>query len=120
MKMGFVTVQTKDLGASIAFYEKVLGFKVSRRFAPRPGMEIAFLDDGSGGQVEFIQGGGDAAFSGGGISLGFRVEDVDATASALKAAGVAINQGPTSMPNGVKLLGAKDTNGLQLGFVQGG
>lgn len=119
MKIGFVTVRTADLARSIAFYEQALGFKVSRRFSPRPGMEIAFLDDGSGGQIELIQGSGEPDFAGQGISIGFRVEDVDATAAALEAAGVEIVRGPTTLPSGVRLLGAKDPDGLELGFVQG-
>jgi lactoylglutathione lyase len=118
MKMEYVTVRTKDLPGSIAFYEKILGFKVSRRFSPRPGMEIAFLSDGSGGQVEFIQGDGEPAFSGKGISLGFRVEDIEKTAGTLKREGVEIVLGPLTMPNGVRLLGARDPNGLDLGFMQ--
>ncbi len=118
MKMEFVTVRTGDIAGSIAFWEKVLGFAVARRLSPRPGMEIAFLSDGAGGQVEFIQAAGEAAYSGQGLSLGFRVEDIEATASMLKAEGVAILHGPTRMPNGVRLLGARDPNGLELGFMQ--
>jgi lactoylglutathione lyase len=120
MKLGYVTIRTRDLARSLEFYEKILGFRPTRRFSPRPGMEIAFLDDGSGGQVEFIQGGPDQPFSGSGIALGFNVPDIDATAAMLKAAGVEPSFGPLTMPNGVRLLGAKDPNGLDLGFSQEG
>ena len=119
MRMEYVTVNTKDLSGSVAFYEKVLGFKTVRRFSPRPGMEIAFLDDGSGSQVEFIQGEG-AAFSGEGIALGFRIDDIERVATTLKAEGVEILLGPIAMPNGLRLLQAKDCNGLKLGFMQEG
>lgn len=117
MKLEFVTIHTKDLAGSIAFYESLLGFKVARRFSPRPGMEIAFLSDGAGGQVEFIQD-EEPAYEGRGASLGFRVADAEAWAAELRVRGVTVTYGPIAMPNGVKLLGAKDPNGLDLGFVQ--
>jgi hypothetical protein len=47
-------------------------------------MGKAFMDDGSDGQVEFIQGGPDEPFSGMGISLGFCVADIDATTAIMK------------------------------------
>ena len=118
MKLDYVTVRTRDLARSVEFYEKILGFRPTRRFSPRPGMEIAFLDDGSGGQVEFVQGGPDAPFSGSGVSLGFRVADIYATAAMLRAAGVELSFGPLTTPGGVRLMGARDPNGLDLGFSQ--
>ena len=118
MEIQFVTIRTADLNGSIAFWEKVLGFTVARRFSPRPGMEIAFLGDGSGGQIEFISGGDEPVFSGKGISIGFHVEDMEKTVRMLADKGVPIVYGPLKMPNGVRLLGARDPNGLDLGFVQ--
>jgi lactoylglutathione lyase len=118
MKLEYVTIHTADLPTSIAFYEEVLGFRLLRRFSPRPGMELAFLGDGAGGQVELITGGDGPTFVGKGISFGFNVADIDATAAMLRAKGVAILTGPVAMPNGVKLLRACDPNGLELGFVQ--
>jgi lactoylglutathione lyase len=117
MKIQFVTVNTADMAASIAFWQDVLGFKTVRRFVARPGMEIAFLSDGAGGQIEFITGGA-PAFAGSGISVGFDVDDIEATKQMLVDKGVRITHGPLTMPNGVKLLGALDPNGLALGFVQ--
>jgi lactoylglutathione lyase len=124
MKIDFVTVQTADLALSIAFWEKVMGFSVTRRFSPRPGMEIAFLADGEGCQIEFIQGGETGApgtgpaFSASGFSLGFHVGDIEATAADLRAKGAKILSGPVRMPNGLGMLRASDPNGLELGFVQ--
>ncbi len=119
MKIEFVTVNTAKLEASISFWQEVLGFTIARRFSPRPGMEIVFLADGSGGQIEFVSG-GDPAYQGGGISIGFNVPDMDATIGMLASKGVSIAYGPLDMPNGVRLLGALDPNGLALGFVQEG
>ncbi len=118
MKLEYVTIHTADLPASIAFYEGVLGFRLVRRFSPRPGMELAFLGDGAGGQVEFVAGGEGPAFGGQGISLGFEVADIEATAAMLRAKGAAIIMGPVTMPNGLRMLRARDPNGLELGFIQ--
>ena len=120
MKMEYVTFQTTDLEGTIAFWERVFGFRVVRRFSPRPRVEIAFLSDGSGFQVEFIQGGDSPAFSGSGMSLGFHVADIDQAAADLRAKGVPILSGPSKLPNGVGMLRARDPNGIELGFVQEG
>jgi lactoylglutathione lyase len=120
MKLEYVTMHVADLAASIAFYEEVLGFRLVRRFSPRPGMEIAFLGDGAGGQVEFISGGDGPTFVGKGISLGFTVPDIEATAALLRGKAVTILAGPLSMPNGLRMLRARDLNGMELGFIQEG
>lgn len=117
MEINFVTIHTADLERSIAFYNQVLGMRIGRRFSPRPGMEIAFME-GSGLQVEFIRDEQTPPFSGSGISLGFYVPDMEKTAAHLKENLVGILSGPITMKNGVKLLHARDCNGVELGFVQ--
>jgi predicted enzyme related to lactoylglutathione lyase len=77
-----------------------------------------FLGDGAGTQVEFISGSGEGAFSGQGISMGFHVTDIESTAKMLADKAVPIVYGPLTMPGGVRLLGARDPNGLDIGFVQ--
>ena len=118
MKIGFLTIHVKDVQASIDFYEKVAGLKVTRRFSPRPDIEIAFMDDGAGHSVEFIRTGHDAPYSGRGASLGFDVEDMEKTIEHLKTHRVEIVSGPHATPDGTKLLQARDLNGFELGFVQ--
>jgi lactoylglutathione lyase len=117
MKINFITIHTSDLDKSVDFYRRVLGMQVSRRFSPRPGMEIAFMD-GSGMQVEFIRDDQTPPFSGSGISLGFYVHDMEKTVAHLREHQVEILSGPTTMKNGVRLLQARDGNGVELGFVQ--
>ena len=114
--MNFITLHSVDLERSIAFYSRVLGMTLARRFAPRPGMEIAFMDGGNI-EVEFIHDGNPVEIPAG-VSLGFNVEDMDATVARLKTEGVEILTGPDTMPNGVRLLRARDCHGLDLGFVQ--
>jgi lactoylglutathione lyase len=117
MKINFITIHTVDLEKSIAFYHQVLDMQVSRRFSPRPGLEIAFMD-GTGLQVEFIHDDQSPPYSGTGISLGFYVADMDKTVAHLKNNQVVILSGPLTMKNGTRLLQARDCNGVDLGFVQ--
>ena len=118
MNIGFLTIHVRDIAASIDFYEKILGMKVTRRFSPGPGMEIVFLSDGSGGTVEFIRSENDKMYSGEGLSLGFYTDDMDKIIAHLKAHNVPVLSGPAVTPDGTKLLSARDINGLELGFVQ--
>jgi lactoylglutathione lyase len=117
MRIGFITVHVEDLEKTIAFWREAMGFAVARRFQAGPKVEIAFMDDGGGHQLELIAGTGHKV-RGEGFSVGFDVEDMDATLAHLKQHGVEIVFGPQTMPSGVKLLAAKDINGLDLIFVQ--
>lgn len=117
MKIGFVTVHVAELEKTIAFWQNVMGFSVSRQFKAGPKVEIVFMDDGHGNLIEFISGTGHI-FKGDGISIGFDVPDIEAAAEHLRKHNVAIVFGPTAMPSGVKLLHAKDINGLEIGFVE--
>ncbi len=69
MKIDFVTIHVADIERSITFYNRVLGMQLSRRFSPRPGLEIAFMG-GSGVQVEFVHDDLAPAYSGSGDLAG--------------------------------------------------
>jgi lactoylglutathione lyase len=118
MKIDFITVYTIDIEKSIDFYQRVLDFKVGRRFTPGTGMEIVFMDDQHGHQIEFIKDSKELPYSGSGLSLGFYVKDIKKTAAHLENCGAEILFGPLPLPSGVKLLHARDNNGLELGFVE--
>jgi lactoylglutathione lyase len=118
MKIDFITVYTIDIEKSIDFYQRVLDFKVSRRFTPGPGLEIVFMDDQHGHKIEFIKDIKELPYSGSGLSLGFYVKDIKKTAAHLESHGVDILFGPLTLPSGIKLLHARDNNGLELGFVE--
>lgn len=117
MQISFITVHVPELEKTIAFYESVMGFTVAKRFKTGPQAEIVFMDDGRGGQLEFIVGMG-SSIKAEGISIGFVVPDIEATHAHLKQHGVTVLRPPATLPNGVKLMSAKDLNGLELGFVQ--
>lgn len=117
MRLSFVTIHVTALEPTIEFYRSVLGFEVERRFFAGPTVEIAFLREEHGGVLEFITGTG-RSVKADGISLGFVVSDLAATAGHLQRHGVTIVHGPETTPGGVKLLHAKDLNGVELGFVE--
>jgi lactoylglutathione lyase len=117
MTINFITIHVADIERSIKFYNRVLGMQLSRRFSPRPGLEIAFIG-GSGVQLEFVHDVQAPPYKGSGISLGFYVADMDLALAMLKENEVEIVSGPHLMKNGVKLLNARDINGVDLGFVQ--
>lgn len=117
MNISFITVHVPELEKTIAFYQTVMGFSVAKRFKAGPQVEIAFMEDGRGAQLEFIVGMG-SSIKAEGISIGFMVPDIEATHAHLKQHGVTVLRPPATLPNGVKLMGAKDPNGLELGFVQ--
>jgi lactoylglutathione lyase len=119
MQLSFVTIHVEDLDKTIEFYRTVLGFELERRFKAGPRVELAFVNDGHGGVLEFITGTGHVVETRG-ISLGFIVEDIEKTAAHLRVQDVTIVFGPETTPAGVKLLNARDLNGVDLGFVEYG
>lgn len=118
MKIDFISIYAIDIDKSIDFYQRVLGFKISRRFSPGAGMEIVFMDNQQGQQIEFIKDIKELPYSGSGLSLGFYVKDIKQTAAHLENHKVEILYGPLTLDSGVKLLHARDNNGLELGFVE--
>jgi lactoylglutathione lyase len=118
MNISFITIQTRDITASVKFYEKILDFQVIRKFCPGPGIEIVFMDDKNDNKIEFIKNDKAKPFSGEGISIGFYVDDIYKIEKHLKDNKVNIVNGPILLKSGVKLLSIKDNNGVELGFVQ--
>ena len=95
-----------------------MDFEVVTRFGSPEQLEIAFMADKKGNQLEFIQRKGQQVQHDGLISIGFNIEDMEATVEYLKSHQVNILEGPHTLPSGVKLLHAQDLNGVALGFVQ--
>ena len=118
MNIGFITIPVTSLDETIKFYQEVMDFEIIRRFGGGPQMEIVFMADKKGNQLEFIQSGNTKVEHDGLISIGFNVDDIDATAAYLREHNVNITQGPDTLPSGVKLMHANDLNGVGLGFVQ--
>ena len=118
MNIGFITIPVNSLEDTIKFYKEIMDFEVVTRFGSPEQLEIAFMADKKGNQLEFIQRKGERVQHDGLISIGFNVEDIEATAEYLKSHQVKITDGPHTLPSGVKLLHAHDLNDVALGFVQ--
>ncbi|OGO79485.1 MAG: hypothetical protein A2Y23_07210 [Clostridiales bacterium GWB2_37_7] len=118
MNISFVTIPVYSIDETIRFYQEVLDFEVVTRFAAGPQMEIVFMADKKGNQLEFIQRGNEKIEHDGLISIGFYVDDITATEAYLRKHNVNITAAPITLPSGVKLMHAHDLNGVALGFVQ--
>jgi lactoylglutathione lyase len=118
MNINFVTIPVSSLDETIKFYHEVLDFEVVTRFGAGPQMEIVFMTDKKGSQLEFIQSGSEKIKHDGLISIGFNVDNIEATEAYLRKHNVNITSAPVTLPSGVKLMHAHDINGVGLGFVQ--
>jgi lactoylglutathione lyase len=120
MKFLWTTLYVKNLDESVAFYTDLTGLKMLRRFPAGPGMEIAFMGNGSDGEtlVELICDSGKAAVHhSNDISIGFAVDSADDMLETVKSKNIAINSGPVETPT-MKFFTVKDPNGLSVQFFQ--
>lgn len=120
MKVAFITIGTNDMDGSVAFYTEVLGFDLMSRVTPSPEVELAFLKDPSGVQIELIKRASDPAVTNSAcsVSLTFHVVDIEATHAHLISRNAPELEEPRTLPGGLKLLLAKDPNGVVLGFIE--
>jgi lactoylglutathione lyase len=114
-----ISLTTKDIARSLAWYRDVVGFTVEysterdgklTSAAIRSGAAKIFLnqDDGARGW-ERVKGEG--------FAITFDVgQDVDAIAEGIRARGGTIVMAPTDMPWGVRMLRLVDPDGYRLGI----
>jgi lactoylglutathione lyase len=119
MKLCWVTINVKDMDASLRFYTEIVGLTVHRTIRPNPKMQIAFLGAGET-KVELIYDPKPEALSyGEDVSIGFEVASLDATIETLKAKGVKIESGPFQpIPGGTRFAYARDPDGMSVQFVE--
>jgi lactoylglutathione lyase len=117
VKLSFVTVRVADLDSTIEFWKSAFGFEVKRRFSVPPQTELAFMADEDGREIEFIAD-GHGRFTGAGLSIGFRVDDLAEVRARATSLGARVVMEPTALPSGVTLMRALDPNGLELIFVK--
>ena len=117
MNFCWVTITTNDIEESIKFYSEIVGLEVANRFSPRAGMDITFLQDKKGNEIELIQYAEQAVSSEkNGISVGFVVDSLDETIALVKSKGISM-EGPFSADK-VKFIYVKDPNGVTIQFVE--
>ena len=115
----FISLTTKDLLRSVAWYRDVLGFRVDsiRERDGKPaaagvqsGAAKIFLNQDDGGR-------GWERVKGEGFAITFdTAQDVDAIAARIKSTGWALAMEPTDMPWGVRMLRVLDPDGYKLGI----
>lgn len=120
MNIDFITIGTNKMEESISFYTEVLGFKLLQRFSPRAKVVLAFLEDSRGCKIELMQRGDEEKvdYSDCQLSLTFKVDNIDEVYNYLTSKEVEIISNPFELPSKIKLMQARDPNGLTLGFVE--
>ena len=118
MQFCWVTINVKDMDASLAFYRDIVGLPVKRRMNPTPDTDIVFLGNGET-EVELIKNGKNTNPQyGGDISLGFTVDSVEKKIEFLKSRNVSIHSGPFQPGKMVKFFFVLDPDGLRIQFVE--
>ncbi|SCZ78231.1 VOC family protein [Acidaminobacter hydrogenoformans] len=120
-KFLWTTITVKSIDSALPFYRDLLGLTVDRRFNPNPNLELCFLKDENGIEVELLEHkeAGEAGMPSApaNLSLGFQVESLDDMMGACKEQGVEIVSGPFE-GGGVKFFFVKDPNGVTVQFVE--
>lgn len=109
------TINVRDIEASLKFYEEIVALKVVRRFS-EPGAELAFLGEGET-KLELIQG-KSAPHTGGGVSIGFKVDSLEAKMDFMQAKGIAIHSGPFAPSPRTRFFFVSDPDGVLVQFVE--
>jgi len=118
MNFCWCTITVRDLEESIKFYTEVIGLTVTKRFKPAPPVEIVFLDDEKGNEIELIKyQGKDAPLSKEGISIGFTVDSLENALSFVEAKGIPVLESPVITPT-AKFFFVKDPDGVTVQFVE--
>ena len=120
MKLLWTTIHVTNLDESIAFYSDLAGLQVQSRFPAGPGMEIAFMGNGTESEtlIELLADSKEGTTDiGESISVGFAVESADAMLEKVNSKNIPVHSGPFETP-GFKFFCIKDPNGLSVQFFQ--
>ena len=118
MKFCWCTVSVRDMEKSLAFYTKVVGLPVQRRFTAGSGVEICFLGDGET-KVELIAAPGpNAPAPSDGVTLGFEVASLEAQMELAAANGFPVERGPVQPNPSMRFFYVLDPDGVSVQFVQ--
>lgn len=121
MKFLWTAIYVKNLDESIAFYSKLVGLQVMKRFPAGTGMEIAFMGNGVNNEtlVELLADRSKNAVNHGEfISIGFAVDSLDAMLETVKNHNIPVHSGPVETPSGSRFFCVKDPNGVNVQFFQ--
>ena len=140
--MNHININVPDLDAAVAFYATVLGMEVTRHIELEGDWLDGFMDETSTGvtgrvawgrlpqadvDVELVEwtnprfpaDAGRPQPRRGGLELhGLRVDDLGTARSGLERHGIAIDRGPVSTPNGIRIVFFHDPAGTRLHFTE--
>ena len=117
MQMMHVTIMTKCLNESVQFYEEQVGLSIVRDMRDNPEQQIVFMSDKSSGTCVELVNNPTGAYYGGGISMGFAVDDIDK--EYVKKEEQGFHPGPMISPNPhARFFFVKDPNGVDIQFIQ--
>lgn len=109
-KLFAICLLVEDFEKSLKFYKDILGLKVKSQ----EGNQFAGFDLEGTEMAIFQKDGATAMFpkkfmgTGGGVNIGFQVEDINQACKKLKSKGVEIFEGPKTTPWGQKVAYFKD------------
>lgn len=116
MSFCWCTVHVRDMEKSLWFYQNIVGLTLKRRFNETSGTDLAFLGDGET-QLELIVGKGEP-YSGGGISLGFKVECLEDKIDFVRDMGISLHSGPFAPSARTRFFFVQDPDGVLVQFVE--
>lgn len=116
MEFRYVTIYVEKLDESVHFFKEVMGFKLTRRFSPGEGMEIAFLDGEGTTGIELISQEGFVG-SHDALTLTYDVEDMSGEIARFKEKGIEVKMGPVPLGNGAMMTRFEDPNGIKIGLI---
>ena len=114
MTIIWITIHVKNMTASKHFYCDILGLSVKNEMAPRPGMNICFLD---GGPIDYelIEDAGHPEIKiGDSVSVGFKVDSLDKKIDDLKKKGITDIVGPVQPAPFIRFIYIKDPDGMSI------
>ncbi|MGB4406883.1 MAG: VOC family protein [Sphaerochaeta sp.] len=118
MDFSWTTIRVNDMEESLAFYQEIVQLPLQGRSNLEGGMELAFLGAGET-KVELIWRKDEkAAHYGQDISMGFFVDDLDATMKFVTANDIPILGGPFKPNEHIRFFYILDPNGLRIQFVE--
>ncbi|MDO5401012.1 MAG: VOC family protein [Eubacteriales bacterium] len=113
MKLVHITIHTAAIRESVDFYREVLAFSVDASFTNTAGTPIVFLKSPAGEvRIELIDDPA-RAYSGSGLSLGFRTADLAAAWDAMEQRGLHPTAMVSPSPN-VRFFFITDPNGVRI------
>jgi predicted enzyme related to lactoylglutathione lyase len=118
MDLAATRLFTDDVDGMVAFYERATGVAAERIHPLFAEVRTASgtLAIASARTAELLAGSGLRAADNHALCLDFLVDDMEATHEALRTAGIAILQAPTTMPWGNRSLLVADPDGNVLNF----